>query len=966
MKKDIHSTDRIPGTKLLFAFGILVVSGILYSLFLTPEIIPLHTEQGYGDLRWWKASSDKPVELTGTWSFYPNTFVDPDQLSFRSPSSPGLKAMASTMEVPGLWSSIADQKPLGIGTYHLRLDFNEKLNGSYAVLFKNVSTSYRVYVNGKLAGEIGRVSTDAGSQLPFGRIRNIVFPGGFQTMDLVLHVANFQESNPGIRDKPLFGSAKDISQIWIQWSSFDYGTFMAACLLAIYLLIFFVFRPAERQLLHVTLMAMALALRHLFTGTSVGILGILPNLPWNLIQTVPIALFILANIFLMEYVHASFQPFASTRIRRLWRYGNAVLALAVLILPVDISRYLQTLYLIPQTALYVYLLVVLIQAGLQRQMSAWLHLASILFLEAIVFIDMVSALLILNPSSLIGPGLLVFFLFHSMLFSWRFVSGFERSVDLSTELKQLLAQQDQVHENLERTVVERTRALSQALEESNKANSSKSKFLANVSHEIRTPLNGIIGFTELLRDSPDSPSRNHFFRLILNEASRLQNLIDQLLDFSKIEANKLVLENHPFDLYEMFQTISATIQLKTQSLGLQFNVSLDDKIPRYLRGDALRLRQILDNLLSNALKFTERGSISLSARLKFRIPDKVTLEFMVKDTGIGIPAERIDTIFESFEQGDSSTTRLYGGSGLGTTIAKQLVELMGGTISLSSSIGEGTAFVFTVIMGMPHADDIPRGHLRDHHTEPKWANYPIAILAEDYKVNAELVMRHLLSAGWIVRQAFNGQEAVELYQREPVDLVIMDIQMPIMDGYEASRQIRKIGGKRLPILGLSANAFEEDRKRCIEAGMDTLLSKPVRRHTLLEAIAQYVVPAAYVEVGMNNANTNLNHLFPNKSANILAELDGDLVALMEMIHGFAKELATHLPLIHKAFAASDSATVHRICHGIKGGAQNLGASTLEDQAKKVEQAAKAGNLSTARLLFDDLEREIKRIIDQGA
>jgi signal transduction histidine kinase/FixJ family two-component response regulator len=579
-----------------------------------------------------------------------------------------------------------------------------------------------------------------------------------------------------------------------------------------------------------------------------------------------------------------------------------------------------------------------------------LQYASMLGIYVIIAIDQVFLLFFVQALHLGGIGIFLFLVFQAMIYSWRFIDGYRQSLDMASELKSLVAEQDRTHESLEQTITERTRDLVLALETSNRTNLSKSSFLANVSHEIRTPLNGIIGFTELLQGNPDSNSRNHFFQLILNEATRLQTLLDQVLDYSRIDAQKLELECRVFDIHEMFQVISTTMQIRTADAGIRFKMNYSPAIPRFVQGDPLRLRQIFDNLLSNAVKFTEYGEIGVEVSIHQEYPENLELKFSVRDTGIGIPKDRLQSIFNSFEQSTNSTTRIYGGSGLGTTIARQLAELMHGTINVESEIGRGSTFTCQVLLSKaPPETPIPIID-QTEHKEPYWDSFPVAILAEDYKVNAELVARHLLSVGWLIRQASNGQEAVEMARREKIHLILMDIQMPILNGCDATRQIREEHGQTIPIIGLSANAFEEDRQRALASGMDLLLAKPVRRAMLLKSIAMFVPPDTYRRYDPTS---------PSKPktlhTNLLQELEGDIIALAEILYGFSQELQLGIRQLEQALTIPDFVEIHRLAHGLKGGAMNIGYEMLQTAALSLEIAAKAQNLIESQRFFKSLK-----------
>ena len=526
------------------------------------------------------------------------------------------------------------------------------------------------------------------------------------------------------------------------------------------------------------------------------------------------------------------------------------------------------------------------------------------------------------------------------------------------------------NESLQIEVAERSRAESEALkarEVAETATRAKGEFLANMSHEIRTPMNGILGMTELALETTQDPRQKEYLGLVKSSAEALLTIINDILDFSKIEAGKLDLDTVPFRLRDLIADTLAVLAPRAHAKPLKLIRRIAPEVPDALIGDPGRIRQVILNLVGNAIKFTESGEVVVSVELQPDGKGPGSLRFSIADTGIGIPVEKRMTIFEPFEQADGSTTRKYGGTGLGLSISAKLVALMGGRIWVEGAVGQGSIFLFDAELGLDSETA-----QRDHGLLDRKANLivhdlattrPLRILlADDHPINQKVAAGLLERMGHAVTVVADGRAALQAWREGRFDLILMDIQMPEMDGFETLAAIRAIeqqSGNHGPIVALTAHAMSGDRERCLKAGFDEYLSKPIRSDRLREVIESLANSAVVQSQPVVEPISPAEPEFDPAAA--LDCVGGNPELLVEIMHLFFDDCPRLLAEMNSAISRSDASTLMRRGHTLRGMAGNFAMTAVVDAASRLESMGKAEELGAARAALEELSEAIERV-----
>lgn len=760
-------------------------------LFQAPEAVAQpFIQRGILDLSNHDFENNSEILLNGEWQFFWNELIQPSQ---------AIRTIPKTVSFPHLWNNDEELNSFGYATYKIKI-LLPKEYPQLALTLPDMYSSYRLYFGDKIVAENGIVGTEKENYSP--KWLPITVPlDRFESnnIDVLLQVANFDHHKGGIRLPILLGKEETLQrdrEIELGYTFILTGSLIMG---ALFFFGLYSFGKQEKTILYFALFCLVYSYR--IIGTELYPLHfLLPDLPWVLtVKLEYVSLYLSASLFGM-FIKNLYPNEASKYVVNSFNYIFLVFSIAAIVLP---AYYFTSLinYFFALLAFYiVYTILVLIKAYLNKEVGSVFALASIGVVFIVFIYDLLEYFVILEENLFVNfTGYISFFFLQSLTLSNRF-----------------------------------SHTLNEAKETAESASIAKTHFLSTMGHELRTPLNAVIGLSELLLDSKSEKEKMQFATTIKKSGENLLNIINNILDFTKIESSDVELKytstHIPYLIADIIKMLGSLTDPKKVKLSFRF----DDSLPEYIKTDSTRLRQILINLIGNAIKFTDEGEISVQVTTTESISEKGQILFIVKDTGIGIPEDKMSLLFDRFSQIEADRNRRYGGTGLGLAISKRLIEGLGGRIWVQSKKGSGTTFYFTIesvpVSKAEHVNLEKKAIPKDSAESLK----NISILAvEDNLINQKVVLKVLERLGYTTDLANNGFEAVQKVQEKSYDLIFMDMEMPEMDGIEATLKIKELGEKAHSpiIIAMTANATTEDKARCFEAGMVDFISKPITLNT---------------------------------------------------------------------------------------------------------------------------------------
>ncbi|MEO1050298.1 MAG: ATP-binding protein [Bacteroidota bacterium] len=756
--------------------------------------------QGVLDLTGWDIDTDGPIKMDGEWEFYWRKLYTVDSFEVLSPRK-------AYFQFPSLWNKNSFEGEAltaqGYATYRMKVINPADQNGlnDLAFFINDFYSAYALYIDGKLVAKNGEVASSKEDYTPhwLPQTQAIALQ---DTTEVILQIANFSHSKGGALSGITLGNENYISRKFKRESSFDLILTGSLIMGGLFFLGLFLFGQHDKSVLYFSLFCIIYSYR-IFGFGAYTFHSLYPGIPWVItIKLEYMTLFLSVFLFGL-YARALYPKETSRRLVLVLSSICLLFLLITLVAPPLFFTKLVTPFFFVLLGYIVYAIYIYIMAVIRNRPGA----AYAVFSTGVVFLIFIYQIFIyfgrvVENQIVIFLGYSAFFFLQSLIHSYRFASSLKKA--------KIKAEQ---------------------------ASIAKSEFLSTMSHEIRTPMNAVVGITNLLlRENPRSDQLENLN--VLNfSAKNLMSLINDILDYNKIEAGKISFEKTDFRTSELISNIAKGLEPQALEKGITLSYEIDDQIPEGLSGDPTRLGQVLNNLTHNAIKFTNEGGVKVNLTLVWKNEAEAAIQFMVEDTGIGIDQDQLNDIFDRFKQANSSITRQYGGTGLGLAISQRLLKLQGVNIEVDSTPGVGSKFYFTQRFAMSN-EEMSDSEEVAINTKQKQLKGMKLLLVEDNPINTIVAGKFL--DGWGIDRdtAENGEEAVAKILSEDYDLVLMDLQMPVMDGYTAVKKLRSMG-ITVPILALTASTLDDIPKKVCDSGMDDLILKPFDPEEMYEKLLKY-------------------------------------------------------------------------------------------------------------------------------
>jgi signal transduction histidine kinase/ActR/RegA family two-component response regulator len=741
----------------------------------------------------------KPASLNGEWGFYWKKLIEPGE---------DISGNSGYIQYPELWKEEKHDgrflTSTGYASYSLTVLLPEKRT-PLALEIPAVYCAYKMYINGRVFSQNGKPATNAAEAIPFWTTDVIGLNTAADTLHIILQVANFWHAKGGTSKEIIIGDKKELLLKHHQNTALD--LILAGCLFmgGLFFWGLSVFGRNDKIIFYFSLFCIVTSYRMI--GTELYVLhSLFPSLSWFVSIRLEYITLVLGVALFSQYTRMLYPKDTNQVAMKfiIWfclLYGAIILVLPTIIFTALLNFFLAVMFLYIVYAFYVY-----IQAVLHKRKGSMYALLSSGVLLLVYFIVNLQYFNIIPELKLIVfVGYIAFFFLQSLVLSHRF-----------------------------------SEILQQAATGAQQGLKAKTEFLSTMSHEIRTPLNSVIGMAHLLNRSKPRTDQKEQLDVLLFSANNLLSIVNNILDYNKIEEGKISIEQIAMDLPLMARNILAGLQNLADDKLILLKLDIDDRLTKKIIGDPTRTSQVLNNLVHNAIKFTKEGQVLLSLQAEQFENGSVTIKISVADTGIGIAPEKQQLIFERFTQADSSTSRSFGGTGLGLSISKKILEMQGCSLKLKSQSGIGSEFYFTqtfILTNEPVASEIP--NQEEELPEIKSLQNVAILLVEDNPLNVMVAKAFLERCGAIIDVAANGKEAIEKFDASRHRLVLMDLDMPVMDGYEATRLLRK-SGETLPVIALTASLPKEVESEVYSAGLTDIIVKPFNPDELFRVILQHL------------------------------------------------------------------------------------------------------------------------------